>query len=137
MSDCTVYIDEAGDLGVNKGTRWFVLSGVIVDKADESKIRATMQKIKDFMKRAFVVRELNGKNFTYMNVLVDTTKFDSTKIPSTLTTYNYVCKYLLERVSSSLKETNRVADIVLSARGTSRDGELINYIQEKVIALPF
>lgn len=151
MSDCTVYIDEAGDLGVNKGTRWFVLSGVIVNKADEPKIRATMerirlrlnireihmQKIKEFMKRAFVVRELNGENFTYMNVLVDTTKFDSTKIPSALTTYNYVCKYLLERVSSCLKETNRVADIVLSARGTSRDGELINYIQEKLLPYPF
>lgn len=29
---CTVYIDEAGDLGCNRGTQWFVLSAVIVDK---------------------------------------------------------------------------------------------------------
>ena len=24
-SDCTVYIDEAGDLGIGRGTRWFIL----------------------------------------------------------------------------------------------------------------
>ena len=148
LSNCTVYIDEAGDLGINKGTQWFVLSAVIVDKIDEPKIRAVMDKIKarlnireihlqkvnDFMKRAFIVRELNGENFTYMNILVD--KFDRAKIPSPLTTYNYVCKYLLERVSMFLENSNRVADIVLSARGTSRDGELIQYIQEKLFPYP-
>ena len=151
MSDCTVYIDEAGDLGVNKGTKWFVLSGVIVDKANEPKIRATMdrirlrlnvreihmQKINDFMKRAYVVHELNGEEFTYMNLLVDTTKFDKAKIPSALTTYNYVCKYLLQLVSYYLQGTNKVADIILSARGTSRDGDLIQYIQKKLFPYPF
>lgn len=39
MSDYTVYIDEAGDLGIGRGTRWFVLSAVIVAKEDESAIR--------------------------------------------------------------------------------------------------
>lgn len=29
MGDYTVYIDEAGDLGIGKGTRWFVLSAVL------------------------------------------------------------------------------------------------------------
>ena len=26
---CTVYIDEAGDLGIGRGTHWFVLTAVI------------------------------------------------------------------------------------------------------------
>ena len=38
MSNCTVYIDEAGDLGVNRGTRWFVLTAVVVNHADEPDI---------------------------------------------------------------------------------------------------
>lgn len=27
-ANCTVYIDEAGDLGIGRGTRWFVLTAV-------------------------------------------------------------------------------------------------------------
>ena len=149
MSDCTVYIDEAGDLGINRGTKWFVLSAVIVDKQAEPSIRAKLDAIKsrlnvkqihlrqiqDFYKRAVIVHELNDEQFTYMNVLVDTTKFDRTKIPSTAVAYNYVCKYLLQRVSAYMESNGKVCDIVLSSRGTSRDGDLITYITDKL--LPF
>lgn len=147
MTNCTVYIDEAGDLGINRGTKWFVLTACIVDKNDEPVVRARMQEIKkrlnireihtrkvtDFNKRAYIVRELNDIPFTYMNVLVDTTQFDREKIPDSSIAYNYVCKYLLQRVSVYLNDTYRVADVVLSARGTSKDGELIEYIQDKLL----
>lgn len=147
MSNCTVYIDEAGDLGVGRGTRWFVLSAVIVDKQDESKIRATLnsvktrlnvngihlRKIADYYRRAYIVREISGENFTYVNVIADTNKFDRTKISSSEVAYNYLCRMLLERVSWCLRDTGRTADVVLSARGTKRDGELIEYIKEKLI----
>lgn len=39
MSDYTVYIDEAGDLGIGRGTRWFVLTAVVVKKTVEPQIR--------------------------------------------------------------------------------------------------
>ena len=150
MSDCTVYIDEAGDLGINRGTTWFVLSAVIVNKSDEASIRAKLnviknklnvqqihlRKIQDFYKRAVIVQELNGENFTYMNILVDTTKFDITKIPNASVAYNYVCKYLLQRVSWHLESLGKTGDVVLSARGTSRDGELITYIKDKLLPYP-
>lgn len=150
MSDCTVYIDEAGDLGIGKGTQWFVLTAVIVDKTAEQKIRQKMsqiktkfnikeihlRKIQDFNKRGYIVRELNDEDFIYMNVLVDTNKFDKTKIPSSLIAYNYVCKYLLQRVSWYLEDAGKTGDIVLSARGTSRDGELIDYIKDKLLPFP-
>lgn len=150
MSDCTVYIDESGDLGVNRGTRWFVLAAVIVRKNDEANIRNTIARIKtqlnlqeihlkkipNFYKRALIVRELSNETFTYMNVLVDTTKFDLSKIPSPTIAYNYVCKYLLQRVSWFLRDNSLTGDIVLSARGTSRDGELIQYIKEKLLPFP-
>ncbi len=147
MSNYTVYIDEAGDLGVNRGTQWFVLTAVIAAKVDEPKIRTKLNKIKerlnvreihlrkitDFFKRGLIVRELSEEDFVYMSVLVDTRKLDVSKIPDSFTTYNYVCKYLLQRVSWYLEEKEGVADIVLSARGTSRDGELIEYIKEKLL----
>lgn len=150
MSDCTVYIDEAGDLGIGRGTKWFVLSAVIVNKNQEPSIRAKMAQIKtklnikeihlrtihDFYRRAFVVRELNDEEFTYMNVLVDTSKFDIAKIPTPMIAYNFICKYLLQRVSWNLEDSGRIGDIVLSARGTSRDGELIQYILDKLLPYP-
>lgn len=148
MSDCTVYIDEAGDLGFQRGTQWFVLSAVIVDKNEERAIRTTMSQVKsrlnvneihlkkipDFMKRAYIVRELGSENFTYVNIVVDTGKLNLAMAASAATAYNYICRMLSERVSWFLRDTNRIGDIVLSARGTSRDGELITYIQEKLLS---
>ena len=150
MANYSVYIDESGDLGINKGTHWFVISAVVVKKEHEKAIRAKMEEIKtklnireihfkeirEFMKRAYIVRELNSTDFTYMNVIVDTTKFDKTKIPESNIAYNYVCKYLLQRVTWYLEGLGETADVVLSARGTSRDGELISYIREKVLPYP-
>lgn len=150
MADCTVYIDESGDLGFGHGTKWFVLTAVIVEKGEEPSIRSKMSQIKnrlnikeihlrsirEYFKRAYIVKELSEENFVYMNVLVDTTKFDTEKIPTPMLAYNYVCKYVLQRVSWYLRDNEKTADIVLSARGTSRDGELIDYIKEKLIPYP-
>lgn len=147
MIPCTVYIDEAGDLGIQRGTQWFVLSAVIVDKSDEPAIRNKinairsylnvneihLRKIPDFYKRAFIVHQLSDEPFTYMNILVDTNKFDKKKIPNPLIAYNYVCKYFLQRISWYLEQTDRQGDIILSARGTSRDQELIQYISNKLL----
>ena len=148
--NCTLYIDESGDLGVCRGTQWFVLSGVIVDNTDEPSIRNTLTQIKsklnlndvhlkrinDYYKRAYIAKCLNSENFTYINIIADTSKFDRSKIPSSNTAYNYICKFLLERVSWFLRDTNRKANIVLSSRGTSRDGELKDYIKNKLLPSP-
>lgn len=79
-----------------------------------------------------IVRELSGENFTHINVVCDTTKFDKTKNLSPTLAYNYVCRILIERVSWFMRDTNREGDILLSSRGTSRDGELIDYIKNKL-----
>ena len=149
----SVYIDESGDLGFNRGTHWFVISAVVVKKENEGRIRSKMAAIKTrlnireihfsdipvFMKKAYIVRELNQEEFTYMSVIVDTKKFDyettldNPKIPDPIIAYNVACKYLLQRVSCYLKDLGETADVVLSARGTSRDKELIDYIVEKLL----
>ena len=140
MTEYIAYLDEAGDLGSHRGTRWFVLSAVVVRKEDEILIRSRIKsiqsrlnvntihfrEIKDFSKRAYVISQILDLPFTYMNVVMDTDQYDNTRIPKTETVYNYLCKYLLQRVSGYLKRNEGCADIVLSARGTSRDGELID-----------
>ena len=47
-----------------------------------------------------------------------------------------MCMILLERASWYLRDHNMNADIILSSRGTSRDKELIDYIQEKLLNYP-
>ena len=83
MAECTVYIDEAGDLGINRGTKWFVLSAVIVRKDNETNIRNRMRAIKqrlgvdeihlrkiiDFNKRAYIVRELALEEFEKLSYI--------------------------------------------------------------------
>ena len=45
-SNCTLYIDEAGDLGIGKGSDWFILAGVLINKQDEPQIRDTIKNIR-------------------------------------------------------------------------------------------
>ena len=143
---CTIYIDEAGDLGANRGTQWFVLTAVIVDKRDEPQLRNAIKAIrarlnlqtihfrnvKDFNRRAYIVSELSNEHFQCVNILFDTRQYDKTKMQAEHTAYNFICRYLLERVSWLLRDTSRKGDIVLSSRGTSKDAELSKYIQNKL-----
>lgn len=145
---CTVYIDEAGDLGIRRGTRWFVITGVIVAAENEKEIRNALRQIKtkfnlkeihmrklsDFYKSTYIVSQLRDKDFTMINVLMDT---DKCQLKDSIQTYNYMCRILLERVSWFLRDNHMTADIVLSSRGTSRDKELIDYITEKLINYPY
>lgn len=148
IPNCTIYIDEAGDLGIGKGTKWFVLSAVIVDICDELEIRNIISSIKQrlnihdihfrnlrgFEQRTFVVNELAKGNFEYINVIIDTDKLNfRCKNPSdkpSIVIYNYACRFLIERVSWLLRDTNRTGKIILSSRGTNRDQELIDYINK-------
>lgn len=148
---CTVYIDEAGDLGINRGTKWFILSAIVVNKNNENVIRQKIRslknelnlneihfrKLRNYEQKCYVSSVLNECKFELVNVIVDTDKItlnrtDRNGAPS-IVSYNYACRLLLERVSWLLRDTDRVGDIVLSSRGTSRDGELIDYIKEKLL----
>ena len=43
------YIDESGDEGIKKGTVWFILTAVIVEKTKELKISNTIDEIKSII----------------------------------------------------------------------------------------
>lgn len=147
---CTVYIDEAGDLGIHRGTQWFVLTAVIIDKVAEPSIRASLKSIKtrlnlqkihfrnvkDFQRKCYIVDSIATQDFTMISVLFDTNQFDKHQLPSDRIAYNFICRYLIERVSWVLRDSNRRGDIILSSRGTSHDQELVDYIQNKLIPFP-
>lgn len=142
---CTLYIDEAGDLGINRGTKWFVITGVIVKSDEEPEIRKTIQrirsklnlheihfrKIRNFTGQIFTCKELAQHNFIFISVLLDTST--TNKFIDSIKSYNYMCRMLIERASWYMRDNNLFGDIVLSSRGTKRDGELINYINNKLL----
>lgn len=149
---CSIYIDEAGDLGVNRGTQWFVLSAVVVDQEYEKQERQAFKnlksrlnlntihfrKISSFERRCYIVDNLFRIPLTHIHVLVDTQKlhissFKGSDMNPSFIYYNYACRYLLERVSWLLRDTDRIGTVVLSSRGTRRDNELIDYIKNKLI----
>lgn len=147
-STCSVYIDESGDLGIGKGTQWFVLSAVIVNTDDEREMRNIIASIKqrlnihdihfrnlrNFEQKLYVVNELANGKFEFINVIIDTSQLNiRCKNPSdnpSIVTYNFACRLLIERVSWLLRDTGRIGKIILSSRGTNRDGELIDYINK-------
>ena len=42
-----VYIDESGDEGINKGSKFFILTAIIVDKEKDLEISKSIDKIKE------------------------------------------------------------------------------------------
>ena len=146
----TVYIDESGDLGNRSGTQWFILTAVIIDDKDEKNIRNSLNVIKsdlnlktihwrlirNFYDKAYIVNKIACLPFTYSCVIFDTMKYDTSKFISYDSTYNHMCRYLLERVSWFIRDNNQTAKIILSGRGTSKDAELVNYIKNKLIPYP-
>lgn len=136
---CTIYIDEAGDLGIGRGTQWFVLTAVIINKATEPHMRNILKtvkkelnldnihfrKLRNFEQRAYVVSKICNSDFDYINIILDTSKLDINKLkanrnalsekPSVIL-YNHACRYLIERVSWLLRDTDRTGEIVLSSQ---------------------
>lgn len=142
---CKVYIDESGDLGICKGTTWFVMTAVIIREAEEKKIRSTIgaikdklnlktlhfRKIREFNRRLYIVNVLNELPFTFVNVIVDTTKL---KLSDSNMTYNYLSRILLERVSWHLRDEGLRADVIFSSRNTRKDNQLSSYLNEKILS---
>ena len=138
---CTLYVDESGDLGIGRGTRWFVITGVVILKDDEKVIRETLSSIKtklnikeihlrkmnDFNKTAYIVSKIKDLPFVTINILLDTNKL---LLKNSAMTYNHMCRFLVERASWYMRDNNLRGDIVFSSRGTRRDNELVTYIKE-------
>ena len=57
-----VYIDESGDEGINKGSKFFILTAIIVDKEKDLEISKSVDQIKEKL-------EMNIKNQLHWKLL--------------------------------------------------------------------
>lgn len=141
------YIDESGDEGIKKGTEWFILTAVIVERENDLKTSKAIDDIKTALKipphkpfhwkeirkkhrskKRLAIDRISEEDFVYINIVVNTYDINNGKLQGHLL-YNYFCRYLLERISWFVHENNGVVDLIFSNKSNISYPELKKYLQ--------
>ena len=142
VNEYNIYIDESGDEGINKGSKYFILTAIIIKKEKDLEISRIVDDIKKnlemnvdkqlhwkflrgFPNKKMILESIKDKDITIINVIVDTY---SIKYIESNNIYNYFSGYLFERICWFMKENNALANINISSRGNLSKNELSNHI---------
>lgn len=145
MKEYNVYIDESGDEGIKKGSKYFILTALIVAKEKDLEIAKSVDIIKQNLEMNIkqqlhwkLLKGLPNKNMimdiasnldiVIINVIVDT---KSIKFIPSNNIYNHFSGYLYERICWFMSENNGLANISISARGNLSKENLSNYLNNK------
>lgn len=137
-----VYIDESGDEGINKGSKYFILTALIVDKekdleiskkVDEIKTSLEMniksqlhwKLIKGYPNKKMIMEVVKNMDIKIINVIVET---KCIKLIPSNNIYNYFSGYLYERICWFMNEKKAIANINTSSRGNLSKISLSNYL---------
>lgn len=144
-NEYNVYIDESGDEGINKGSKYFILTAIIVAKEkdlDTSKKVDTIKenlemnvksqlhwkKIKGYPNKLMIMEIIKDLDIKIINVVIDTKCIK--KIPSN-NIYYFFSGYLYERICWFMKDKKGIANISISSRGNLSKESLSKYIKDK------
>ena len=139
-----VYIDESGDEGISKGSKYFILTAVIVKKSidldvarkvdiikEKLEISKTEQlhwnKIKGKPNKKMVIEEICNMDITIVNVIIDTKEI---KYILSKNMYYHFTTYLFGKICDIMKYSNGVANLIISSRGQIKKKDLINYLKK-------
>lgn len=145
MEEYNVYIDESGDEGIKKGSKYFILTALIVKKENDLKIAKNVDIIKQNLEMNIksqlhwkLIKGLPNKNMimdvvatldlTIINVVVDT---KCIKLIPSHNIYNYFSGYLYERICWFMNEQHGIANINISSRGNLSKQSLSEYLNSK------
>lgn len=140
-----VYIDESGDEGINKGSKYFILTAVIVKKDKDLEVSKSVDLIKQNLEmpiknqlhwkllkgmpnKRMIMDIVGGLDIKIINVIIDTKCIQF--IPSN-NIYNYFSGYLYERICWYMNEINGIANINISSRGNLSKTNLSKYLNDK------
>ena len=140
-----VYIDESGDEGINKGSKYFILTAIIVDKEKDLEMAKKVDTIKENLEmniksqlhwkllkgcpnKEMIMKIVSNLDITIINVIVDTKCIQF--IPSN-NIYNFFSGYLYERICWYMNEHNGLANIIISSRGNLSKKQLSDYLNSK------
>ena len=145
MEEYNVYIDESGDEGIKKGSKYFILTAIIVKKAIDLEISKSVDKIKQnleldikkqlhwkllkgFPNKNMIMEIISTLDINIIHVIVDTKSIRM--IPSN-NIYNYFSGYLYERICWYMTDVDGIANINISARGNLSKKSLSNYLNSQ------
>ncbi len=126
-----VYIDESGDEGINRGSKFFILTAVLVEKEKDLKISKCIDTIKEnlemniksqlhwntikgYPNKLMIMSDISEIDITIINIIIDTSKI---KFIVSSDIYNHFSGYLYERICWFVRDNNAVANINISSRG--------------------
>lgn len=122
---------KVGDEGIKRGSRWFIMTAVIVEKNYDSNLSNKIVQIKkdinikkyeqlhwtklskSYKKRNFILNGLKNENFNIIHVAIDTNNITYLKSADV---YPYFLSYLFERVSYFLSKKRAVGNFIISTR---------------------
>lgn len=137
-----VYIDESGDEGLNRGSKYFILTSIIVKKENDLEISKNIDRIKEnlelskdtqlhwnkirgFPNKKMITTIISSLDIIIINIIIDTNKIKF--IPSKELYYHF-SSYLFERICWLCKNNNRIANINISSRGNLKKEDLKTYL---------
>lgn len=139
-----VYIDESGDEGIHKGSKYFILTAVLVEKEKDLGIARCVDTIKEnleiniksqlhwntikgYPNKIMIMTDISKMDITIINIIIDTTKI---MFINSVDIYNHFSGYLYERICCFVRDKNAIANINISSRGENLTKEnLANFLK--------
>lgn len=143
MNEYNVYIDESGDEGIHKGSKYFILTALLVNKNDDLNVSKMVDQIKSdielnvksqlhwklikgFPNKMMIMSTIENMKVTIINIVVDTQKI---KFIHSGDIYNHFSGYLFERICWFAQTQNANVNINISSRGNLEKQKLINFLK--------
>lgn len=145
MKEFNVYIDESGDEGIHRGSKYFILTALVVDKEEDLEISKFVDKMKSnleldiksqlhwnrihgFPNKEMIMKIIHQMNITIINIVIDTSKI---KFINSIDVYKYFSGYLYERICWYVTALGGIANINISSRGNLKREEILEFINKK------
>ncbi len=144
MKEYNVYIDESGDEGIRRGSKYFILTAILVEKSKDLEISKVVDKIKEnieigiktqlhwnrikgYPNKMMIMSEIRKLDIKIINIVIDTSQImfiESNQI------YNHFSGYLYERICWFAKSKNAKVNINISSRGENlTKKKLVEFLQ--------
>lgn len=131
MKEYNVYIDESGDEGIHRGSKFFILTAILVEKEKdletskyidvikeniEINIKAQLHwnTLKGYPNKLMIMSLINKMDIKIINIVIDTSKIN---FINSSDIYNHFSGYLYERICWFVRDKQAVANINVSSRG--------------------
>jgi hypothetical protein len=145
MKEYNVYIDESGDEGLHRGSKFFILTAILVEKEKDLGISKCVDIIKEnleiniksqlhwntikgYPNKIMIMSNIKDMELTIINIVIDTSKI---RFINSNDIYNHFSGYLYERICWFVRDKNCVANINISSRGENLSKEnLTTFLKE-------